>query len=78
MSLTKFCCCINYLKGVKVFGSVMVVMTLISFISTFFLTIDEEKILWYQLFGSVAGEPGLVITLILIKECHDRKVLRVW
>ncbi len=77
MALTK-CFGGDILKGVKFFAVVMIILTLISFIVTFFLTLDNNEILWCQLFASVGSEPALVITLILAKECHNRNVLRFW
>ncbi len=73
MALTKCCCCVDLLKGVKILGIVLSVLTCISIV----ITITSIVLSGFgNLIGLCGYGPALLVNLLLIKACHERS--RVW
>ncbi len=73
MALTKCCCCVDLLKGVKILGIVLSVLTFLPIIITAISIILTGS-------GSIIGlcgyGPALLVNLLLVKACHEKS--RVW
>ena len=64
MGLTKCCCCVDLLKGVKILGIVLIVMTGLSIIVTIVSVLATGA---GSLIGLIATVPGLNFSSIFVR-----------